>query len=167
RTLTLERRFTPDYASPEVVRGDLVTTAADVFSLGAILYELLTGKRPHETPTRTPAAIERAICDVIPPPVSEAPITGDAADARGTTVDELRAQLRGDLDAIVAVALSKESERRYPSVERLSEDVRRVLLGEPIAARRPGRRELFGRWVRRNRALAATGSAALLLLIGG
>jgi len=167
RTLTNERRFTPEYASPEVVRGEPATTAADVFSLGAILHELLTGRRPHEAPTRTPAALERAICEVVPPPPSETPLAAEVAAARGTTSEALRAQLRGDLDAIVAVALEKEPDRRYPSVERLGEDVRRVLAGEPIAARRPGRAEALARWVRRNKALATTGAAALLLLLGG
>jgi serine/threonine-protein kinase len=167
RSLTVERRFTPEYASPEVVRGELATTAADVYSLGAILYELLTGGRPHEAPTRTPAALERAICETVPPPPAAAPITAEAAAARGTTPDQLRARLRGDLDAIAAVALEKEPDRRYPSVEQLSEDVRRFLAGEPVAARRPGRGEVLVRWVKRNRALAATGAAALLLLVGG
>jgi serine/threonine-protein kinase len=167
RTLTAERRFTPEYASPEVVRGEPATTATDVFSLGAILHELLTGRRPHEAPTRTPAALERAICEEVPPPPSETPLSAEAAAARGTTPEALRARLRGDLDAIVAVALQKEPDRRYPSVERLGEDVRRVLSGEPVAARRPGRAETLARWVRHNRSLAATGAAALLLLLGG
>ena len=159
RTLTAERRFTPEYASPEVVRGEPATTATDVFSLGAILHELLTGRRPHEAPTRTPAALERAICEVVPPPPSETPLSAETAAARGTTPEALRARLRGDLDAIVGGRARRGADRRYPSVERLGRGRwRRVLAGELVAARRPGAPRL-ARWWRRNRSWQPPGAA--------
>src|SRR5437870_728933 len=105
KTFTAMRMLTPDYASPEQVRGEPVSTASDVYSLGAILYELLTGARPHQFGTRSADWIERAICREEP----EKPSTKNAL-------------LRGDLDNIVLKAMAKEPQRRYASVEQLSED---------------------------------------------
>ena len=114
-TLTIAgaRLMTPDYASPEQVRGDPVTTATDVYSLGAILYELLTGERPHRLDTHSPEAIERAVC-------REEPRKPSAWNP----------QLDPDLDNIVLMALRKEPLRRYASAEQFSDDVRRYLEGE-------------------------------------
>ena len=111
--------MTPDYASPEQVRGERVTTATDVFSLGVILFELLTGDRPHRLDTYSPEDIEKAICRDEPRRPSA-----------------LNRQLDSDLDNIVLMALRKEPQRRYASVEQLSEDVRRYLEGRPVRARR-------------------------------
>jgi eukaryotic-like serine/threonine-protein kinase len=118
------RLLTPDYASPEQIRGDPVSVATDVFSLGAVLYELLTGRRAHQFDTYTEAEFYRVICDTEVTPLSAA-----VEDAR------LRRQLAGDLDNIVALALRKDPARRYVSVEQFASDVRHYLEGRPVAAR--------------------------------
>jgi serine/threonine protein kinase len=111
--------FTPEYASPEQVRGMPLTTAADIYALGAILYELLTGERAQPMKTVTPLEIDRI--------VSERPVKKPSAVARGIDVD---------LDQIVLMALRKEPEHRYPSVDALAEDIRRYLEGRAVVARR-------------------------------
>ena len=118
------RMLTPDYASPEQIRGEPVSVATDVFSLGAVLYELLTGQRAHRFETYTDAEFYRVICDT-----EVAPLRAAVEDAR------LRRQLAGDLDNIVAQALRKDPARRYVSVEQFSSDVQRYLEGRPVAAR--------------------------------
>jgi eukaryotic-like serine/threonine-protein kinase len=118
------RLLTPDYASPEQVRGDPVTVATDIYSLGAVLYELLTGKRPHQLRNYTEAEFAVAICETEVKPPSEA-------------VDEtrLRRELSGDLDNIIGLALRKDPSRRYVSVEQFASDIRRYLEGRPVLAR--------------------------------
>ena len=115
--------LTPDYASPEQVRGDPVTIASDIYSLAAVLYELLTGYKPHKFEMLTPQAVERAICDhdVIRPS-----LVPDKALAR---------KLRGDLDNILLMALQKDPQRRYHSVEQFSDDIRRYLAHQTVKAR--------------------------------
>ncbi|HEX3527280.1 MAG TPA: serine/threonine-protein kinase [Thermoanaerobaculia bacterium] len=121
-TIAGARLMTPDYASPEQVRGDRVTTATDVYSLGAVLHELLTGRPPRAgEPERPSAAVLTA-----PEEVSR---------ARGTTAHRLQRQLAGDLDNIVLKALRQEPERRYGSAEQLAEDLHRHLAGLPVSAR--------------------------------
>jgi eukaryotic-like serine/threonine-protein kinase len=117
RTVTEMRLMTPEYASPEQVHGKDITTASDIYSLGVVLYELLTGVRPHQFKTRSPFEIERAICDT----ETEKP---SAAVTRSTNAPaKLRKQLAGDLDNIVLMAMRKEPERRYQSVQQFSEDI--------------------------------------------
>jgi serine/threonine protein kinase/tetratricopeptide (TPR) repeat protein len=145
------RLMTPEYASPEQIRGDSITTASDVYSLGVLLYELLTGYLPYEFKSRSPREIEQAICEQQPRRPSTA-ITRDepgrassggprataASEAsllRSTTPARLTRLLRGDLDNIVLMAIRKEPERRYSSAEVLSEDIRRHLAGLPVVAR--------------------------------
>jgi eukaryotic-like serine/threonine-protein kinase len=118
------RMLTPDYASPEQIRGEPVSVATDVFSLGAVLYELLTGQRAHRFETYTEAEFFRIVCETEVTPLSAA-----VEDAR------LRRQLAGDLDNIVAKTLRKDPVRRYVSVEQLAADVRHYLEGRPVAAR--------------------------------
>jgi eukaryotic-like serine/threonine-protein kinase len=137
-TGTEYRLMTPEYAAPEQVRGEPVTTATDVYALGAILYELLTGHRAHQLSGRSLAERERVICHVDPEPPSAA--VREAARER---------RLRGDLDVIVLKALRKDPLRRYPSVEALLEDLERHRTGLPVRARPDSvtyrARKFFGR----------------------
>src|SRR5262249_21340499 len=142
-TRPLERVMTPAYASPEVVRGECVTTAADVYSLGALLYELLTGRAAFQLSSSQAAEVERVVC------LEEPPKPG-ALDRR----------LRGDLENIILMAMHKEPARRYASVEQLIADLDRYLTGYPVAAR-SDRLYRWGKFARRNRgALAACVLAA-------
>ena len=127
--------MTPEYAAPEQVRGEAVTTTTDVYALGVLLYEVLTGQRPYQFDQYTPTEIERVICEQEPtkPSTAVRHKTTTANDTPPTI--HLDKQLRGDLDTIVMMALRKEPERRYGSVEQLAEDLRRYLGGLPVLAR--------------------------------
>jgi serine/threonine-protein kinase len=158
-TRTAVRLMTPEYASPEQVRGEPVTTRTDVYSLGVVLYELLTGRRPF----RGTQGLEQAICEQEPERPSAAVARDEeAARARGVRPDRLRKALAGDLDTIVLAALRKEPDRRYASVEQLAEDIRRHLDGRPVRARRDTFGYRAGKYVRRHRA----GVAAALAVVG-
>ena len=175
-TRTGERLLTPEYASPEQVRGEPVTPATDIYSLGVLLYELLTGQRPYHPKSRTRHEIERAILDETPTRPS-ALATRTAADAaaasaaaRSTSSGELQRRLRGDLDAIVLTALRKDPGRRYASVTELAADVRRHLAGERVQARGDSVAYRTGVWLRRHRRTAIAGTVGLLagvVLIAG
>ncbi len=121
--------MTPDYAAPEQVLGAEVTTATDVYALGVLLYELLTGERPYRTHGRSAATIERLICEADPPAPSSS-ASGNADRERPIE----RGRLRGDLDAIVLKALRKEPEARYGSARELAADIESHLQGLPVAA---------------------------------
>ena len=161
QTATEQRLLTPDYASPEQVRGQTITTAADVYSLGVVLYELLTGQRPHQFKTLSPAEIERTICETEPPKPS------DAVSRKTAHAGKLQKQLAGDLDNIVLMALRKEPERRYQSVEQFSEDIRRHLEGRPVGARGDTFTYRAGKFVRRHRLGVAAAALVTLSLLGG
>ncbi len=148
RTLTGMRMLTPDYASPEQVRGEPVTTATDVYALGVLLFELMTGRRPHAFTTLTAREIERVVCD------TDAP--------RPSTV---AAGLHEDLDIIVGTALHKDRERRYRSVEALVEDVARYLGGRPIHARPATWAYRARRFVERHRWEVAVAGLFVLILV--
>jgi serine/threonine-protein kinase len=154
---TVARVFTPDYAAPEQIRGDPVTTATDVYSLGVVLYELLSGARPYKL--KRDESLEQAILTVDPAPPS--------AIAERTTGNPSRArQLRGDVDRIVLTALAKEPERRYASVEALAADIRRYLDGRPIAARGDNTAYRVRKFMRRNRGgIIAVGIVLLALIL--
>lgn len=156
-TRTELRVMTPEYAAPEQVRGEPVTTATDVYALGAVLYELLTGRRAHQFERHTPAEVERVICDTEPDPPSAA-VTG---------ADRLRRLLRGDLDTIVLKALQKDPARRYPSAEALLEDLRRSQSGLPITARPDSFGYRSRKFLLRHRAGVAAGAALVVALVGG
>jgi hypothetical protein len=143
--------MTPEYASPEQVRGESVTTATDVYSLGAVLYELLTGQCPHAADNRTPAEIAKVICYAEPAKPSA---------IAGRTVSP-------DLDNIVLMALRKEPDRRYLSVEQFSDDIRRYLENRPVHACKDSLGYRTAKFVRRHRAgVVAAVLLALTLLIG-
>ena len=159
-TQSAGRALTPDYASPEQIRGDAIGTASDVYSLGVVLFELLVGVRPYRLERGLgAAALADAIERVEVPRASVTAVT--AADAR------LRRQLEGDLDAILARALAKASSERYASVDALADDLERHLRGEPVQAR-PGTRWYHAeRWVRRHKLETAVGAAILIAVPAG
>jgi eukaryotic-like serine/threonine-protein kinase len=153
-TATLLPMMTPEYASPEQVKGEPVTTASDVYSLGVLLYELLAGRRPYAVKADSLEEIVRAVCQTDPPSPS--------AVAKTTA-----AELRGDLDTIVLRALHKDPARRYASVQELSEDVRRHLEGRPVRARADTLGYRAGKFVRRNRVAVAAAALAVVVLAAG
>lgn len=159
QTMTMMRLMTPDYASPEQVRGEPVTTATDVYAMGAVLYELLTGERPHRFKDRTMAEIERVICE------SEIERPSVVVSRRANAPGRLRRELAGDLDNIVLMALRKEPDRRYGSVEQLSEDVRRYLEGRPVKARQDTLRYRAGKFIQRHKASVTVAASIVALLI--
>jgi len=163
-TLTAEVMLTPDYASPEQIRAEAVTTATDVYSLGVVLYLLLTGSGPYRSIGTTPAEHARAVCEQEP----ERPSRATTAGAKGShEARRRRSALAGDLDNIVLMALRKEPERRYATSAQLAEDIRRYLDGEPVAARSATWTYRTSKFVGRNRALVAALAAGVLLLIAG
>ncbi|HST45954.1 MAG TPA: serine/threonine-protein kinase, partial [Luteimonas sp.] len=165
-TRTAARLFTPDYATPEQVRGEAVTTAADVYQLGLLLYELLCGHRAQHVAGPGAAAMEDAVCRREPPRASARAADADAVTlaARRSTAAALRRALRGDLDTIVLKALRKEPERRYASVLELVDDLDRWRLGRPVRARPEGTLYRSGKFLRRH-ALGVSAAAALLVLL--
>jgi non-specific serine/threonine protein kinase/serine/threonine-protein kinase len=162
-TLTGLRLMTPDYASPEQVRGQPVTTATDVYSLGVVLYQLLTGQKPYRLKTRTPEEISSAVLEQEP----TRPSVVASAYSRFHTAWKPGPQLRGDLDNIVLMALRKEPERRYKSVEQLSEDIRRHLEARPVRARKDTFGYRAAKFMRRNKTATAAAALVLLSLVGG
>ncbi len=180
-TRTGFRVLTPPYASPEQVKGQAVTTASDVYSLGILLYELLTGRRPYELADKLEAEVVRVIAEVPPTRPSEAitqsvdtvladgtteTVTPDGVGAsRQITIERLHRKLRGELDNIVMMALRKEDTRRYNSAAGLGEDIRRHLEGLPVLAQPDTLRYRAGKFVQRHRwGVASTATIALLLL---
>jgi tetratricopeptide (TPR) repeat protein len=160
-TTVLQRALTPEYASPEQVLGQPVTTATDVYSLGAILYELLSGKRAHRVHSVTPAEVERAVCQTAIQRPSE------VLDRSLPNFTRLRREISGDLDNIVLMAMRKEAERRYSSVEQLAEDLRRFLDGHPVAARQDSLGYRVGKFVRRRRVEVTAALLVLASLVAG
>jgi eukaryotic-like serine/threonine-protein kinase len=159
------RALTPDYASPELLRGDPIDERSDLYSLGVLLYELLTGTRPYRLKSAASiGALDQAIAtlEVKKPSLQLEP---SAAIDRSSTVERLARQLRGDLDAVVLKALAKDPAQRYPSAAALKEDLRAYLDGRPIRARPARIPYRLGKFVRRNRALLGVGAAALAAIL--
>ncbi|MGH7505971.1 MAG: tetratricopeptide repeat protein [Longimicrobiales bacterium] len=161
--------LTPEYASPEQIRGEPITTAADVYALGVVLFELLAGRRPYELSNATATEVERIICELEPsrPSRIAAETKSDDSIQFNVAQGQRYRRLTGDLDTIVLRALSKEPARRYAGAARLAEDVERHLAGLPIGARAPTFAYRAGKFVRRHRvALAAASVLALSVLAG-
>jgi serine/threonine protein kinase len=163
-TMTGLRLMTPEYASPEQIRGQPVTTATDVYSLGVVLYQLLTGHKPYRLKTRTPEEISRAILEQEPVRPSTAIAERDGSSKSQIPNSKL---VRGDLDNIVLMALRKGPERRYRSVEQFSEDIRRHLESLPVLARKDTFAYRAAKFVRRNTVPTAAAALLFLSLLGG
>ena len=157
-TAAQARLLTPEYASPEQVRGERITIATDIYALGAVLYELLTGSKAHQIESTAALELERAICLSEPVKPSERAASGRK---------ELARQLRGDLDNIALKALEKQPERRYRHASQFAEDIERYLDGRPVLARPDTLRYRAVKFCRRNRALVVGAAAVALTLIGG
>jgi serine/threonine-protein kinase len=190
QTRAAQRVMTPEYASPEQIRGEHVTTATDVYSLGVLLYELLTGAKPYKLKDTTPEELSRAICEEEPARPSAVGRHTDAemarraklttepsslspsapAPASSVSIRQISScplpfspsQLRGDLDNIVLMALRKDPQRRYESAAAFSADIQRHLNGLSVIARKDTFKYRTSKYVRRNR-LAVTAAAIILL----
>lgn len=160
QTITSERMMTPEYASPEQVRGDQISTSTDVYALGVLLYELLAGKRPFRLDPTNPLELAKMICEQDPesPSVLSAANPALAPDAART--------LRGDLDNIVLMAMRKEPARRYMSVSALTNDVQAYLTGYPVHARTDTWKYRSGKFLRRHKAGATAAAIVVVALIG-
>ncbi|HXX63364.1 MAG TPA: serine/threonine-protein kinase [Bacteroidota bacterium] len=164
RTLTGLGFMTPDYASPEQLRGEQATTISDVYSLGMLLYKLLTGRRPYDFRSSHPFDISQAILDSEPTRPSGKPV---AVTVAGATPEKVRKTLSGDIDAIVLMALRKEPEYRYQSVQDLSDDIGRFLANRPVFARKGEARHRAAKFIRRHRSASIATLLVCLALIGG
>jgi serine/threonine protein kinase/Flp pilus assembly protein TadD len=180
-TATVSRLLTPEYASPEQLRGLPITTTSDVYSLGVVLYELLTGHRPFNFESRSPEEVARLITagEPIKPSViithtnsarhtddvEHRSITPEAiSHTRDGNVDKLRRRLSGDLDNILLKALRKEPERRYAAVQDLSTDIQRHLTGLPVLAREDTFAYRAGKFIQRNKASVAAAVVVAITL---
>jgi non-specific serine/threonine protein kinase/serine/threonine-protein kinase len=156
-TQSLLAPMTPNYASPEQLRGQPITTACDVYALGVMLYELVSGKRPYETSGKT-------LDEIVAMAIQREPTRPSAAAAAAELPYE-RERLRGDLDAIVSKAMAKDPERRYASAKAIADDLGRALTGLPVVAREPSLRYLARKTIGRHRAAFGVAAVALVLLV--
>jgi serine/threonine protein kinase len=160
------RLMTPLYASPEQLRGEPLTIACDIYALGVVLYELLSGERPYEVKAGSAARLEQAILEADPRAPSRRALREEAAGQRGLSVKALRKALAGDLDAIVLQALAKLPAQRYASADAMLADIDRWLGGEPVNAHAPSAVYRWGKFVRRNRLGVGLGASAVMALAG-
>ena len=159
------RALTPDYASPELLRGDPIDARSDLYSLGVLLYELLTGTRPYRLKSAASiGALDQAVATIeVKRPSLQ--LEQSAGATRNSTVERLARQLRGDLDAMVLKALAKEPAQRYASAAAMAEDLRRYLAGKPIQAQPARLSYRLRKFVRRNRTLLGVSAAALAAIL--
>jgi serine/threonine-protein kinase len=155
RTATVARVMTPYYASPEQVSGKSISTASDIYSLGVLLYQLLTGHRPYDFRSLSLHEIERVVCEAVPLPPSRALCRSP------------RARLPRDVDNIVLMAMRKEPERRYASAQELADDLRRCLAREPVRARPDTLGYRMSSFVRRHTGAVAAAAGIFLVLTAG
>lgn len=154
--------LTPEYASPEQVRGEPITTASDVYSLGVMLYQLLTDQLPYKVTDTTPQGLENLVCMTRPTRPSQCSGSGNT-----TVGDGWFREMRGDVDTIVMQALAKTPDRRYASVAALADDIERHLDCRPILARPNSRAYVLGRFMRRHRTAVSIAGLALTTIIAG
>jgi len=182
KTGTLFRLLTPAYASPEQVKGEPVTTASDVYSLGVLLYESLTGHRPYQAESDASHEMVRLICESVPERPSAViwrteergptedtpgPTPESISQVRDGTADKVSRRLRDDLDNIVLTALRKEPERRYATVEQFAGDIRRHLEHLPVSATRDSLRYRTTKFIARHKSGVAAAMVMLMLVIAG
>ena len=167
-TVTLFQVLTPGYASPEQIKGETITTASDVYSLGVVLYELLTGQSPYRVTTGASHEISRAVCEEEPRrPSTTVRETKDGPTSGEDPREKVTKRLRGDLDNIVLMALRKEPARRYSSVEQFAGDIRRHLQNLPVIARQDSWTYRTSKFALRHKAGVLAATAALIALLAG
>jgi non-specific serine/threonine protein kinase/serine/threonine-protein kinase len=182
-TATFMRLMTPEYASPEQVKGEAITTASDIYTLGVLLYQLLTGHKPYRLTSRSAHEIARVICEQEPEKPSTAikrveTLTGldgtsvtlspeVISKARDGKPDKLRKRLTGDVDNIVLMAMRKEPERRYASVDQLSNDLHRHLQGLPVIAHGDSLLYRSNKFIRRHKFALLAAALLAVTLLGG
>src|SRR5229473_7054594 len=178
QTISMIRLLTPDYASPEQIKNEPITTASDVYSLGVVLYELVTGRAPYHVATRTPHEMSRAVCEAEPekPSAAVRHSSVPADDRKPTPADalvgvpegspeKLSKRLRGDLDNIILMALRMEPQRRYASVEQFAQDIRRHLEHLPVSARKDTATYRTSKFIKRHKAGVAAAMVVTITLL--
>jgi eukaryotic-like serine/threonine-protein kinase len=174
-TLVGGQALTPEYAAPEQLKGEAITTATDIYALGVLLYLLLTGQHPSGPAPHRPVDLLKAVLEYEPMTPSDVVVSTREskgmlavnASRRSSTPEKLRRQLRGDLDTIVAKAIKKEPTERYPSITAFADDLRHYLRNEPIGARRDSILYRTRKFVRRNRTAVALSAVAFAAIIAG
>jgi serine/threonine protein kinase/Tfp pilus assembly protein PilF len=166
---TRDHAFTPEYAAPEQLRGEPITTATDIYALGVLLYRLLSGAHPFGVTSHTPIQRQMQLLDQESTDLTGAAARADreVAAARGLSQRALLRALRGDLAAITAACLAKEPSQRYASAESLATDIKRHLEGRPVSVRAKSRRYRALKFARRNRIVIAASSIVVLALLVG
>jgi eukaryotic-like serine/threonine-protein kinase len=157
--------MTPAYASPEQIRGELFSVSGDVYSLGVILYELLSSQRPYQLPTGSLAEMVRVVCEQAPVPLSQVAVSDSAAANRSITPERLRRRLSGDLEKIALKALAKDPGQRYATVDDLASDIRHHQTGQPVRARPATFTYRASKFFQRHRVAIPAAALAVILIL--